>query len=271
MNDLPSPEHTYLINLIHALASELPHEMVEVLATKILAVDDKTRVDWSSSVINIVPNPRVQMRIEELLVFWQDNLPEINADSLAFSLLTAAHAVKYHRETQLIELIWTGPQSHALPLRRTDQALLQLIKDAKQRLLIVSFAVYKVRNIVNALIDAAQRDVAISIILESANESEGKLTYDAMSAMGTEIRKHARFYTWPLKNRTLSPDGEHGSLHAKVAVADGRVLFISSANLTDYAMNLNMEMGVLIHGGKLPSQAESHFDEMILNQELSAW
>jgi hypothetical protein len=41
-------------------------------------------------------------------------------------------------------------------------------------------------------------------------------------------------------------------------LADGRSLLISSANLTEYAMTLNMGMGLLIHGGALPAQVEAH-------------
>ena len=269
MNSPTTYQNNRLIEKVHALAVELPNEMVEALAARLLAADGEERSEWISDVINAVPNQRAREQVEELLDIWQGNLPEINPESLAFSLLTAAHTFKHHRETHSVELVWTGPQSQVLSLRRTDQALLQLIREAEHRLLIVSFAVYKASIIVNALIEAAQRGVIISIVLESSDESEGKLTYDAMQAMGLEIRKHARFYTWPSKNRPLSPDGKHGILHTKAAVADAHVLFISSANLTDYAMNLNMELGVLIQGGDLPLQVESHFDELILNGLLS--
>lgn len=265
MNSLTPPHHKRFLEKIHALASELPGEMVEELAAKLLAKDSGTQSNWRSSIINAVPNPRVQDQVDELLAYWHNKLPGIGTDSLAFALLAVAHVEQSHRQAQAIEIVWTGPQTQIIPLRRTDQALLQLIKETEQRLLVVSFAVYKVHNIVNALIEAARRGVTISIVLESADESEGKLTYDAMQAMGAEIRKHARFFTWPSENRPLSPDGKHGILHAKAAVADGRVLFISSANLTEYAMNLNMELGVLIRGGELPKQVESHFEEMIVN------
>ena len=40
---------------------------------------------------------------------------------------------------------------------------------------------------------------------------------------------------------------------------DGVYLFISSANLTNYAMRLNMEMGVVVHSGPLPGQVHEHF------------
>jgi len=49
--------------------------------------------------------------------------------------------------------------------------------------------------------------------------------------------------------RILSFRRDHGSLHVKCAVADASVALISSANLTDYTMSLNMELGVLVKGG----------------------
>jgi phosphatidylserine/phosphatidylglycerophosphate/cardiolipin synthase-like enzyme len=49
----------------------------------------------------------------------------------------------------------------------------------------------------------------------------------------------------------------------KCLVADARRLFVSSANLTEYAFTTNMELGLLITGGKLPIQVEAHFDRLI--------
>jgi cardiolipin synthase A/B len=54
-----------------------------------------------------------------------------------------------------------------------------------------------------------------------------------------------------------------GSLHAKCAVADDDLLFITSANLTEFAMNLNMELGILVRGGELPGQVRLHFERLI--------
>lgn len=58
----------------------------------------------------------------------------------------------------------------------------------------------------------------------------------------------ARLYAWRDKADPFSD----GLVHAKVVVADGRVCFITSANLTRYAMEKNMEAGVLISGGHIP-------------------
>jgi phosphatidylserine/phosphatidylglycerophosphate/cardiolipin synthase-like enzyme len=40
-------------------------------------------------------------------------------------------------------------------------------------------------------------------------------------------------------------------------------MLISSANLTEYAMTLNMEMGLLVRGGPLPGQVQSHLTRLV--------
>lgn len=53
---------------------------------------------------------------------------------------------------------------------------------------------------------------------------------------------------WPHEQLPVDERGKRGVLHSKCAVADERMLFVSSANLTEHALNLNMELGVLIQG-----------------------
>jgi phosphatidylserine/phosphatidylglycerophosphate/cardiolipin synthase-like enzyme len=57
-------------------------------------------------------------------------------------------------------------------------------------------------------------------------------------------------------------------MHAKCLVSDGLHLFVTSANLSGNALDLNMELGVYVHGGALPEQVERHFDELIRLGEL---
>ena len=40
-------------------------------------------------------------------------------------------------------------------------------------------------------------------------------------------------------------------------------MFLSSANLTEQAFSINMELGVLVTGGKMPVEIEKHFDRLI--------
>jgi hypothetical protein len=48
-------------------------------------------------------------------------------------------------------------------------------------------------------------------------------------------------------------------------VAGARWLFLSSANLTECAFNLNM-VGVRVTGGELPARVEQHFDGLIRSE-----
>ena len=164
---------------------------------------------------------------------------------------------------QRLELVWTGPDSQVIPLRRTDQALLQLIDEAQMTLHIVSYAVYKIEAIAQALVNAAQRGVSIAVYLETPDASEGRVAFDTIGALGREVAQCVHLYVGPLETRQQSADGRHGSLHAKIALADGRTMLISSANLTEYAMTLNMEMGILVHGGALPAQVEAHLVRLV--------
>ena len=50
---------------------------------------------------------------------------------------------------------------------------------------------------------------------------------------------------------------------AKVAVADKNSCFITSANLTGYAMEKNMEAGVLISGGRIPRLLDDHLRSLV--------
>jgi hypothetical protein len=68
---------------------------------------------------------------------------------------------------------------------------------------------------------------------------------------------------WPIEGRFKGGTGKPGLLHVKCVVADGRWLFLSSANLTESAFSINMELGVLSTGEHLPDRVESHFRTMI--------
>ncbi len=245
------------------LADLLPEELLYSLAA---AIEQVKLDNWAyarAQVVKAIPQPEFKAEVSRLLQVWQTQAPEVSPQSVALALLAAANMEATHRCNETIDLVWTGPDSHVIPLRRTDQALLQLINESTTRLTIISFAVYKAEAIAQAILQAAKRRADIAICLETSNASEGKIAFDTLHALGNEVVQRARIYVWPLDQRPRSLTGKHGSLHAKVAVADGKTLLISSANLTEYAMTLNMELGVLIHGGELPSRIQQHFERLI--------
>jgi cardiolipin synthase A/B len=57
-------------------------------------------------------------------------------------------------------------------------------------------------------------------------------------------------------------------MHVKAAVADSRVAFLTSANLTEAAPERNMELGVFIRGGRLPAAIDRLIDALVESGEL---
>ena len=69
----------------------------------------------------------------------------------------------------------------------------------------------------------------------------------------------ARLYGWLDKTDEFAD----GRVHAKVAVADGKMCFITSANLTGYAMERNMEAGILIAGDAISRTLDDHLRSLV--------
>jgi phosphatidylserine/phosphatidylglycerophosphate/cardiolipin synthase-like enzyme len=128
---------------------------------------------------------------------------------------------------------------------------------------LVSYAVYRIPRICDALVRAARRGVRINVVVETPNKIEGQNEYDTIQALGDQVGAVSTVYYWPEEQRARDNGGKHGILHVKCAVADGRWLFLSSANLTEYAFTINMELGLLVTGGPLPGQVEEQFDRLI--------
>lgn len=166
------------------------------------------------------------------------------------------------------EVIWSGPSTEIIPVRRIDQILYDLIKNARQHILLVTFAAAKIGLLSESLFSATQRGVRVELVLESETESEGQLTIDARSAFSEEVVKAACIYHWPISKRERNNRGKPGKLHAKCAVIDGTAI-ISSANLTGDAFNRNMELGVVFRGGEIPRKLIQHFRSLIASGILS--
>lgn len=245
------------------LVKRLPASVVESLAETLSGAGAG---DWPSALgraVGGIAHPHHRSHVVGFLDNCRRSAGDLTPQAVAAALLTAAVNEHGHREGQSVELVWTGPDVGVVPLRRTEQVMLQVIENATKRLTVVSYAVYNIPRICDALLRAAARGVAIKVVVESPDRLEGQNTYSTLAALGPSVAKQCGVYLWPLAHRATDESGKPGILHVKCAVADGRWLFLSSANLTEYAFTLNMELGLLICGGALPSQVEAHFDRMI--------
>jgi phosphatidylserine/phosphatidylglycerophosphate/cardiolipin synthase-like enzyme len=92
------------------------------------------------------------------------------------------------------------------------------------------------------------------------------LTFDGADRIRERVPRASLFY-WPLSKRPRSDAGQHGAMHVKCLIADGWKALVSSANLTDYALEMNMELGLLVHGS-LPRRLAEHFKQLIVRRVL---
>ena len=71
-----------------------------------------------------------------------------------------------------------------------------------------------------------------------------------------------------LRPRSLAPDGREGVLHAKALVVDDELAFLTSANLTEAALDRNIEMGVLLRDRAFAGAVVAHFRSLVERQLL---
>ena len=242
-----------LLDAIAAVVSLVSPEKVQAIATRIRRTDASKATGFLSGMVG---TPVATGVVGQLIDAWRTT--SVSADELASMLLAAVHIFTKAAKQQSTELVWTGPTTPFVSARRTEQALLQVINIAEQNLFITSFVAYDVSSIVKALNAASDRGVAISMLLEQSQKYGGSITFDAIGKMRTLV-PISRLYAWRDKGDPF-PDGR---VHAKVAVADGRMCFITSANLTGHAMEKNMEAGVLITGGQIPRLLDDHLRSLV--------
>ena len=242
-----------LLAAIYDLVSNTPPERIGYLADSIRGLPGPA----SASKLNTWPmNPGARTRLNRLTVAWY--ALGIPSAELSGMLLGASHVYRHASSESDTELVWTGPSSELVATRKTEQALLQVINASCDRLFLTSFVVYDVASTMAALAKAADRGVVLSMLLESSEEHGGGVSIDGIARMRKALPS-ARVYFWKNKGDEFAG----GKVHAKVAVCDEELCFISSANLTGHAMEKNMEAGVLIRGGALPRTLHSHLEALV--------
>jgi len=252
--------HRIIVEAAMALASSLPATTVDSVAKAILK---RGTVSLRAEISKQVPHHHYRNLALAFVDCWRAEAADLDAQVVAIALQTAALSEQRHRDSQTVELVWTGPDSEDSSFRRTEQAILQLLDSAQDRITLVSFAVYSIPNISKALVKAAQRGVKLTVIVETPDKLGGQNEYSTIRALGSEVEACASVFYWPKERRKVSDTNKPGILHVKCAVADGEWLFLSSANLTQQAFTINMELGMLVRGGTMPKRVEQQFERLV--------
>ena len=182
--------------------------------------------------------------------------PELDGLAIALALEAAESALR-RAEVPAVEVVVTGPDSLAAPVRLTSEVVCQLIDGASRRVTLVSFAAYQMTSVIAALDGAVARGVSVALVLESPENLEG--------GGGAKAYSKYRIYHWPTEQR--EPPG--AKLHAKAVIIDSRDVLLTSANMTAAAYDKNIELGVLCRGGGVARQVQHHFDALIARGVLT--
>ena len=239
MSDLP--------DVIAAIVGSLGEAHVRALADAYRSARQFT-TEQAAAVRRAVPAPH-HADVDRLNVAWAAQ-PSVAGDAIAVAL-ESVQSARRHADVAVVEVVVTGPESPAAPVRLTSEVVRKLIDQATKRVTLVSYAAYQMISIIAALDAAVARGVSVSLILESAEKLDG----------GGGAHAYARFRTfhWPVDRRE-PPDAK---LHAKAVIVDGRDVLLTSANMTNAAYDKNIELGVLCRGGGVASQVQRHFDALI--------
>jgi len=168
------------------------------------------------------------------------------------------------------DLVWTGPEVPGLHARNTRRVYEELLGSAERSVWASTYAFFdgpRAFEILARRMDA-NAELRVTLLL-NIQRKKGDTTVEQQL-----VRKFAdRFWAteWPGASRprvyydprALEADGPSGVLHAKAVVVDDVAVFVTSANLTEAALDRNIELGLLVRDRALAASVSSHFQGLI--------
>ena len=254
---------TSIAEATYALCETLSNDFIEKFIRLLRAHQNFTDIN----AIRIMRETNNDAARNRLCTFLRD-IRSIDTEStpqlLATALECTLYATKQKDAKQQVEMVWTGPLITNVSLRRSSAVLLELIQSAQREIIIISYAAFRVPDTLAALQERCRAGVSMHFILESEQDSHGRLSRDASVAFDPlNGNQMAKFYIWPAEKR---PPG--ALLHAKAVIIDGSIALITSANLTENAISSNIEIGLLVRGGDAPARIHEHVKTLISNGEF---
>ena len=151
------------------------------------------------------------------------------------------------------DLVWSGPEVLGLHARDTRRVYEELLGSAEHSIWASTFAFFDGPKAFDVLARRMEATPALHVtLLLNIQRKRGDTT--ASESLVRAFADHFRKTDWPGSSRprvfydprALDVEGPGGVLHAKAFVADDEAVFITSANLTEAALDRNIELGVLI-------------------------
>lgn len=168
------------------------------------------------------------------------------------------------------DLVWSGPEVPGLFARDTRRVYEELLGSAKRSVWASTYAFFdgpKAFEVLSERMDSVE-DLEVTLLLNIERKWGDTSSRDEL------VRRFAdRFWgtDWPGQRRpsvfydprSLEPGRPAGVLHAKAVVKDDDTVFITSANLTEAALDRNIELGLLVRDSALALTVVTHFRGLV--------
>ncbi len=191
----------------------------------------------------------------------------ISGPAAAAWLRTVAQAAA---RTPKPDLVWSGPEVPDLHARDTRQVYEELLGSAERSIWASTFAFFDGPRAFEVLARRMESRPALRVtLLLNIQRKRGDTT--ASEQLVRRFADHFWKTDWPGSShpsvfydpRALDLEGPGGVLHAKAVVADDEVVFVTSANLTEAALDRNIELGVLIRDRAFALTISGYFRSLI--------
>jgi cardiolipin synthase A/B len=207
-------------------------------------------------------NATVEAHLRSLQETWNVLGGDFSPRALALMLQASAASVTvFRQQVPSTEVVWTGPKVEGSFLRATREVVRELLRRARVELLVVGYWIAArddgegiIEEVITSMAEAVMRGASVRVIVDERIRTDGRDNRSILVSAWPDSVPLPRILTWH-----LPPGDRHLKLHAKVLVADRRDALVTSANLTSYAMDLNMEMGVRVIGYPA-GNITKHFD-----------
>jgi phosphatidylserine/phosphatidylglycerophosphate/cardiolipin synthase-like enzyme len=168
------------------------------------------------------------------------------------------------------DFVWSGPEVMGLHARHTRRVYEELLGSAERTVLASTYAFFdgpRAFDVLSRRMDS-RPGLGVTLLLNIQRKKGDTTAADQL------VRRFAdRFWRvdWPgvsrpavyYDPRAIDLDGPSGVLHAKAVVVDSEAVFVTSANLTEAALDRNIEVGLLVRDRALAASIASHFRALI--------
>lgn len=236
-----------------ALAAVLIHLSDAQVRMLVAACETALDADRATALVPAGASPAAASAVESLIASWRCT-PALTGAGIALALRVGWTA-RGDADARRTLPVWTGPGATGAE-RLTAGVLHELLCDARERILLVSYAAFTLPEVADDLSAAVSRGCRVDVVFETTEDSGG--AYHGPHSQPFDTISGITRWHWPAEHRTGG-----AALHAKLLVIDGRRAFVGSANLTARALVHNLEVGALLRDGEVASALEDHVLSLI--------